>query len=130
MARKNISAAVVRAWAVTPEGFQALADAVAPMPGKRGRLHADTLDVFHAQNKGLVYEQASEAEKPSVTFKAVVLDSAGRKTTRSITLTTEAARDLLGHPKGKVGRLSHEMLGEAYSAQVAAEAADTFTKAA
>jgi len=129
-ARKNVPAAVVRDWARSESGTKALADAGAPQVGSRGRIHADTLAVFHKENPRKRYEQASEAEKPSVTFKATVLDKAGRKTTREVTITTEQARALLGHPAGKVGRLPMDDLRAAYEADYAQQVADTFTLAA
>src|SRR5690242_1063403 len=119
MSRKNVSAAVVREWAKSDEGIKALNDAAAKFPGTRGRLDPTTLDVFHKHNKGKVYETASEAEKPTVSFKATILDGAGRKTTREVTITTEAARDLLGHPAGRKGRFNMALLTAAYEAEVA-----------
>lgn len=127
MARKNVPASAVREWfaaqpAADVEGI--------PTPGSRGRLHPDTIAAFHKANKGMCYETASEAEKPTVTFKATVLDKAGRKTTRSVTLTTEAARALLGHPAGRKGRFNMGDLTAAYEAEVANAVADEFSKAA
>lgn len=126
MARKNVSAAVVRNWFAgldtAPEGI--------PAPGTRGRLHPDTIAAFHKANRGMRYETASEAEKSTVTFKAVTLDKAGRKTTREVILTTAEARVLLGHEAGRKGRFNMAVLVAAYEAQTAAEVADTFTNAA
>lgn len=126
MSRKNVPASAVREWFAgldpKPEGI--------PTPGSRGRLHPDTIAAFHKANKGKVYETGSEAEKPSVSFKATVLDKAGRKTTREVTITTEAARALLGHEAGRKGRFNMADLTAAYEAEVAASVADTFTKAA
>lgn len=107
MARKNVSASVVREFARE-----------AGMPvGTRGRIHPDVIAAFRKANKGLDYVAASEAEKPTVTVKVKVLDSAGRASTRPVTVTTEHARDLLGHPKGRRGRLPLDTLALALEAE-------------
>lgn len=123
-ARKNVPASAVRAWfaEAQPEGV--------PTPGSRGRLHPDTIAAFHKANRGLRYETASEAEKPTVTVPVTMVDKAGRKTTRKVTITTEAAREALGHPKGRKGRFNLADLSLALEAQHAAEVADTFATAA
>ena len=125
-ARRNVSAAAVRNWfaglSTAPEGI--------PAPGSRGRLHPDTIAAFHKANPRSRYETASEAEKASVTFKAVVLDSIGRKRTKEVTITTEAARVLLGHEKGRKGRFNVAVLTAAYEAQEADKVADQFVNAA
>lgn len=114
MARKNVSASTVREWfaGLTP----AQQDAI-KAPGTRGRLHPDTLAAFHKANKGMRYETASEAEKPTITVPVVMLDKAGRKTTREVTVTTEYARTLLGHTKGKRGRFDKGLLSLALEAE-------------
>jgi hypothetical protein len=118
--RKNVPAATVRAWfkEAQPEGV--------PAPGSRGRLHPDTIAAFHKANKGLRYETASEAEKPTITVPVVSLDKAGRKVTKNVTLTTEAARAALGHPSGRRGRFDKGALSLALSAPLADEVADQF----
>lgn len=126
MARKNVSASVVRDWSATPEGTKALTEASAKFPGSRGRLDQTTIAVFHKANPRLRYETASEAEKPTITVPVVGLDKAGRKTTRKVTLTTEAARAALGHPKGKRGRFNLGDLSLALSAAEADAVADSF----
>lgn len=121
-ARKNVPAAQVRSWfsEAKPEGV--------PAPGKRGRLHPSTIAAFHKANPRLRYETASEAEKPTITVPVVTLDKAGRKRTTQVTLTTEAARAALGHPKGKRGRFNKDDLSLALSAVEADKVADQFTK--
>jgi hypothetical protein len=119
--RKNVPASTVRSWfaEAKPEGV--------PAPGSRGRLHPDTIAAFHKANPRLRYETASEAEKPTVTVPGVVsLDKAGRKVSKTVTLTTEQARAALGHPAGKRGRFSKDTLALALSAANAAEVADQF----
>ena len=119
-ARKNVAAAAVRSWfnEAKPEGI--------PTPGSRGRLHPDTIAAFHKANPRLRYETASEAEKPTITVPVVSLDKAGRKVTKSVTLTTEAARAALGHPKGKRGRFAKSDLSDVLSQMEAAKVADQF----
>lgn len=124
--RKNVPASAVREWAASTEGSKALTDAGAKFPGSRGRLDPTTLGVFHKANPRLRYETASEAEKPTITVPVVGVDSIGRKVTRKVTITTEAARAALGHPKGKRGRFNMDDLALALSAQAAAKVADSF----
>lgn len=118
--RKNVPASQVRSWftEAQPQGV--------PAPGTRGRLHPDTIAAFHKANPRLRYETASEAEKPTITVPVTGLDKAGRKVTRQVTLTTEAARAALGHPSGKRGRFNKGDLALALSAREAEKVADTF----
>lgn len=120
MSKKSVAASAVRTWFAEskPEGV--------PAPGSRGRLHPDTIAAFHKANPRLRYETASEAEKPTVTVPVVALDKAGRKVTKSVTITTEAARAALGHPEGKRGRFNKGDLSLALSAPLADEVADKF----
>jgi hypothetical protein len=108
--RKNVPASAVREWAATDEGTAALNEVSAKFPGSRGRLDPTTLAVFHKANPRLRYETASEAEKPTITVPVVRLDSRGRKTTKAVTVTTEYARALLGHEKGRRGRFDKNVL--------------------
>lgn len=122
-AKKNVSASTVRDW------FNGLTEKAAEgivAPGSRGRLHPDTIAAFHKANPRMRYETASEAEKPVVTVPVVTVDSAGRKRTEKRTVTTEQARAALGHPKGKRGRISRDVLGAALSALEAEKFAPSF----
>lgn len=112
MARKNVPASTVRSWfaEAQPEGV--------PAPGSRGRLHPETIEAFHKANKGLRYETASEAEKPTITVKVPAKDKRGRNITKTMTVTTEYARTLLGHDKGKRGRFNRDALVSALSETV------------
>lgn len=107
--RKSVPARTVREWYATaqPEGV--------PAPGSRGRLHPDTIAAFHKANKGMRYETASEAEKPTITVRVPFTDARGRKNSKAMTVTTEYARNLLGHEKGKRGRFAKADLIEALS---------------
>lgn len=125
-ARKNVPASTVRDWAKTTEGSKALTAAGAKFPGTRGRLDPTTIAVFHKENPRVRYETASEAEKPTITVPVTMLDKAGRKTTRPVTVTTEEARAALGQPKGTRGRFSHANLSDALSQREAAKVADLF----
>ena len=124
--RKNVPASTVREWAATEAGTKALTEAGAKFPGSRGRLDPTTLAVFHKGNPRLRYETASEAEKPTITVSVTSLDKNGRKYTKKVTLTTEAARAALGHPKGKRGRFNMADLSDVLSQAEAAKVADQF----
>lgn len=121
-ARKNVSASVVRDFAATPEGAQAILDAGAKMPGQRGGIDPMTITVFHKENPRLRYDVASGAGKPTITVPVTGLDKRGRKHTKKVTLTTEAARAALGHPKGRRGRFNHGELSRVLSEQAQAQA--------
>lgn len=119
--RKNVPASAVRTW------FNETSPTGVPAPGSRGRLHPDTIAAFHKANPRMRYETASEAEKATVEVSGVVsLDKAGRKTSRTVTLTTEQARAALGHPAGKRGRFNKSDLALALSAPLADAVADKF----
>lgn len=118
--RKNVPASTVRDWARTPEGSKALTEAGAKFPGERGRLDPSTIAVFHKDNPSKRYETASEAEKRTVTVKVKALDKNGRATTKPITMTTEKARALLGHPAGRKGRFDMAVLALAVEANLLA----------
>lgn len=107
--RKSVPASAVRKWVKdnSPEGV--------PVPGVRGRIPAATVKAFHKANPRLRYEQASEAEKPTVTVPVTKVDKKGRRYTRPQTITTEAARAALGHEKGRRGRFDMKALSEALS---------------
>lgn len=130
--KRNAPAAVVREWLNSDKGTAAIAKAnekdpkVPTVVGARGRIHPAHSALFNKAHKGLVHETGSEAEKPTVTVPVVTVDSAGRKTTRPVTVTTAEARALIG-AEGKSGRLSYATLSEALSAKAAAEVADQFT---
>lgn len=132
-ARKNVPAAAVRDFARTPEGAAALKAAGAAFPGSRGRLAPSTLAVFHKENPRLRYE-TGVAEAPTIEVPGVVsLDKAGRKVTKTVTVTTKEARVLMGHDvdKGKAskrGRFAKGDLALALSAANANAVADQFTK--
>ncbi len=116
---KEVNASTVRAW-LTEQGQN---------PGKRGRISAEQKDAFNKAHskKGLKYVPQGEAEKPTIEVPGVVtIDKAGRKATRTVTVTTEAARALLGHEAGRRGRFSKATLALALSAQAADEVADQF----
>lgn len=118
--RKNVPASEVRAWfaEAQPEGV--------PAPGSRGRLHPDTIAAFHKANPRKRYETASEAEQRTVTVPVVSLDKAGRKRTKQVTVTTDEARAVLGHPEGRRGRFPKTDLSLALSAVEANKVAASF----
>lgn len=120
--RKNVSASEVRAW-----GREHLDVSEHPSLSEtaRGKIGPAVIEAFHKANKGKVYEP-KVAESATITVPVVMLDKAGRKTTRDMTLTTAEARDLLGRPRNQKGRLPRADLSLALSARVADEVADTF----
>lgn len=120
--RKNVPASAVRNFAASPEGVKALTEAGAKFPGSRGRIDPTTIAVFHKANPRMRYETASEAEKATITVAVTSLDKNGRKYTRKVTLTTDAARAALGHPKGKRGRFNHDDLSAVLSEKAQADA--------
>jgi hypothetical protein len=126
--RKNVPASTVRSFLLSDEGQAALATAGAPTKvGERGRIDQAQVAVFHKANKRMRYEQASEAQKPTITVPVTTLDKAGRKATKPVTLTTEAARAALGHPDGRRGRFDKGLLSLALSAVEADKVADQFS---
>ena len=98
------------------------------LAGKRGRISKTDADAFNKANKGKMhYTPQGEAEKRTVEVPGVVsVDKAGRKVTKTVTITTESARILLGHTAGKRGRFAKADLALALSAQNADEVADNF----
>ncbi len=112
--KTNVPASAVREWfnEAKPEGVKA--------PGTRGRLNPDIIAAFNKANRSKVYVVASEAEKRTITVNVVML-AGGRKTTKPVTVTTEHARALLGHPAGKRGRFDKDLLALALEAERLAE---------
>lgn len=120
--KKNVPAAAVRAWATEnlatiPEaGHLSVLGKNGDGTNVRGRLHPTVIEAFRKANKGKVYE-AKVAEAREVTFPVVMLNKAGRKYTKSVTITTGAARVLLGQPTSQRGRMSKAALATAYAAE-------------
>lgn len=117
MARTEVSASTVRAWGrenveQVPEGARAGLSETA-----RGRIHPDLKAAYEKANKRFTYVTGSEAEKPTITVPVVMLDKAGRKTTRPVTVTTEYARTLLGHAPKTRGRFNKGDLALALEAE-------------
>jgi hypothetical protein len=114
MARKNIPAAEVRAWAkdnidsIPEEGHKCLGE------GARGRLHPAVTEAFRKAHKGKQYTP-KVAEKRTIEVPVVKVDKLGRKSTRKVTVTTEEARAALGHQPGRRGRFKMEALSKALS---------------
>lgn len=125
---KNVPASEIRAWGRTQETFKGqnwLND------GARGVIPESAREAFKKAHKGRKAYEPKVAEVATVEVPGVVmLDKAGRKTTRTVTITTPEARTLLGQPTSRKGRLSKTLLGEALSARNAAEVADQFSKSA
>lgn len=115
---KEVSASVVRTWLADNGGA-----------GARGRIKAADAERFNKANKGLRYTPQSDAEKRHTEIPGVVsVDSAGRKVTKTVTVTTETARSFYPAHQGKRGRLAKADIALALSAQNAQAVADTFTK--
>lgn len=124
-AKKNVSAAEVRAWGranveKVPEHARAgLGDTA------RGRIHPDLRSAYEKGNKGRTYEP-KVAEGKTVTVPVTGLDKAGRKTTRKVTVSMAEARTALGEPTSKRGRISTTNLSDVLSQREADAVADTF----
>lgn len=116
MARKNISAQVVRNWLVSEAGQKALKAAdVTQEVGKRGRHKPEQVAVFHKNNKGLRYEP-TVAEAPTVEVRYPSKDAKGRNISRKKTLTNAEARRILGQPTSTKGKIPLKRLAEALAA--------------
>lgn len=126
--RKSVSAGTVRTWAKSnlSKFDAALHPSIVGTPGKagpRGRLHPSVIEAFHKANKSMRYETASDAERPTVTFKYATQNARGANITKTVTLLTSEARALLGHAEGTKGRFNIGALSEAYAASQAASKA-------
>lgn len=128
MARKNVPASAVRDFLLSDEGLaarKALSEEnpkVAVHVGPRGRFQPEHIALFHKHNKNSRYETASEVEKPTVAVtKVPFTDSRGRASSKTVTITTEKARALLGHEKGRKGRFNMADLRAALATEVANE---------
>jgi hypothetical protein len=118
--RKPVGADTVREWAVTPEGTAALNAAEARFPGKRGRLHPSTVEVFHAENPKSRYVVGTASQSvPTVTVVIPGTDKNGRNRPRKRVLPVSEVRALAG-VEAQRGRLPQEALtkaGEALASQ-------------
>lgn len=128
MSKRLVSASIVREFLRSDAGQAALTAAgVSTKVGSRGKHNPAQVAVFHKANKGLRYEQASDAEKPTIEVSGVEsIDKAGRVQRRTVRLTTEQARAVLGHPEGRRGRFAKSDLALALSAANANEVAASF----
>lgn len=126
MAKKNVSAAEVRAWG--RENIANLPEAAHKCLGEtaRGRLHPDLVAAFTKASKGRKTYATGVAEAKTVTVPVTTLDKAGRKATRQVTMPTAEARAVLGHDASKRGPISKSDLSLALSAGEAAKVADSF----
>ena len=119
--KKNVTASEVRAWA--RENLSSIPVAGhASVMGKdgtgervRGRLNPVVVAAFNKANKSKTYAE-KVAESRTVEFTVPAQDKRGRNISRKVTITTDEARTLLGHEKGKKGRFSKSALAEAYAA--------------
>lgn len=105
---KAASAAQVRTWLADNGGA-----------GARGRLKAADYERFNKAHskKGIRYTPESEAEKRHTVIEGVVgIDKAGRKVTKSVTVTCESVRTMLGIPLDQRGRLPKAQAAEHLSA--------------
>lgn len=127
--KTNVSTATVREWA--KENLSSIPEAghfsvmgrskedrtlLGDGSRVRGRLHPSVVEAFnkaHSKSRKVYAEKV--AETPTVTFQVAALDKRGRTYKKSVTITTGEARVLLGHEKGKKGRLSKDALAAAYA---------------
>lgn len=119
MARKNVSASIVRDWLLSEAGQTALKAAdVTTTVGTRGRHKPEQVAVFHKANKRLRYEP-KVAEAATVEVRYPSKDKAGRNISRKKVLTTAEARRILGQPTSTRGKIPLKALAEALAAQEA-----------
>lgn len=117
MSKKNVSAATVRAWgrenlsSIAPAGHACLGETA------RGRLHPEVVKAFAKANKGRKGYEPKVAEGATIVVAVKGTDAKGRNITRKREVSTVEARALLGHPKGKVGRISKAALAAALADQ-------------
>lgn len=115
---KEASASQVREWLASNGGV-----------GARGRIKAADAERFnkaHSKNK-VRYTPESDAEKRHTDIEGVVmLDSAGRKVTKTLSITTDRARALIGSAPKTRGRLPKTLVAGLLSAEFADTVADQF----
>lgn len=112
--RKAVGADAVRAWfaEAQPEGVRA--------PGKRGRLHPETIEAFEKANPNRRYVVGTASQSvPTVTVVVPGTDKNGKSRPRKRTLPVSEVRALAG-VEAQRGRLPQEALtkaGEALASQ-------------
>lgn len=126
---KFVSADEVRAWGranldLVPEGARgALGE------NARGLLGKGLVAAFTKAHKGRKTYEPKVAQHVLIEVPGVEsVDKAGRKQTRTVTIPAPEARDLLGEPTSKRGRVSKVKVAAALSAVNAAMVADQFNK--
>lgn len=124
-ARKNVPAAEVRSWGRANVSLVPEAARAGLGENARGRIHPDLLAAFRKANPRKDYA-VKVAESRTVTVPVVMLDKAGRKTTRKATIATSEARAALGHDAGRRGRISMADLSDVLSQREAAKVAGQF----
>lgn len=116
MAKRNVAADVVREWArenmdkISEAGHKCLGDKA------RGRLHPEVVTGFNRAHKNMRYAPGTPKESSLIKESVLVENKAGRKTPRTVTLTTAEVRDLTGH-SGK-GRIPKAVRAQAAQAKI------------
>lgn len=120
MAKKIVSASIVRAWAnenmalIPAAGLPSITGSNGKAP--RGRLHPEVIAVFNKNNKSAKYGEGAPKESTLIKVQVMATADSGRKYPRLVTLTAEEVRELTGHASR--GRIPTAVKHEAALAKV------------
>ena len=123
MAKRNVSASIVREWAsenmslVPSEAHLSLTGANGKV---RGRIHPALITVFNRSHKNVKYDPSAKTPRESslIVQQIVVTTDKGRKVPRKVTLTADEVRTLTGHTAP--GRIPNAVKTAAAFAKVSA----------
>ena len=126
MAKRNVSAATVRAWAadnlksISEEGHLSLTGRNGVV---RGRLHPKVIEAFNRANKSQKYDPSVKTPNEATLIKQTIMveSKSGRKTPRTVTMTAQEVRTLT-KTTGTVGRIPTALKVAAAEAKVKANA--------
>lgn len=126
MAKRNVSAAIVREWAkdnlssISEEGHLSLTGRNGVV---RGRLHPKVIEAFNRANKSQKYDPSVKTPNEKTLIKRTIMveSKSGRKTPRTVTLTADEVRTLT-KTEGTVGRIPDALKDAAAFAKVKASA--------
>lgn len=122
MAKRNVSASIVRAWAadnldsISDEGHLCIKGSNGT---PRGRLHPKVVEAFNRSHKSQKYAPGTPAEGSLIRQTVVTVSKSGRKVPRTVTMTAAEVRTLTG-TESKRGRIPTALKVAAAEAKVAA----------